>query len=439
MQQRKKMYQAMMRAIVITFFLMIVTIIGIYIWMERQSSESATGPDGGGEVIQVSPSSSPEPASEPDPSQAPSPKESPAPEPSPGDRNESTPPSAAEPDDEAEKRVTLSFVGDVLLGSTVNNLLAAHGYDYPYQDVKTVLQRSDLTIANLETPITDRGTPEKDKTYVYRSSPKVLPAFKEAGFDLVNLANNHTMDHGVEGLLDTLDYLDDQQIMRVGAGRNADEAFQPVIVEKNGLKIAFLGFTKVVPDTSWKAGLQTPGLADTYDYTRPVKEVAQAKEQADLVVVIAHWGKERHDHPNSEQIDLAYRYIDAGADLIIGGHPHVLQGFEQYKGKWIAYSLGNFIFTTNDEAKTLETVILEATCTTEGCDLKAVPIFTQWAKPVVMEEDAGKRLFERLTSISREAIVQPDGHIRIKAAESPQVGESSPLINSESRTKGRDN
>ncbi|SHE10001.1 bifunctional 2',3'-cyclic nucleotide 2'-phosphodiesterase/3'-nucleotidase precursor protein [Chlamydia abortus] len=411
MSQRKKMYQSMMRATVILFFLMIVTIIGLYIWMEKQSSAPSSGSGGGPDATAIDPASSPKPSTMPSPSPSEDPVNFPSPSPSPEDSGESAPPAEPDRGDGSKKQVTLSFVGDVLLGSTVNNLLSAHGYEYPYQDVRELLQKPDLTIANLETPITDRGTAEKDKTYIYRSSPEVLPAFKEAGFDLVNLANNHTMDYGVEGLLDTLGHLDEQGILRVGAGRDADEAFQPVIVEKNGLKIAFLGFTKVVPDASWKAGLASPGLADTYSHIRPVREIEKAKEQADLVIVIAHWGEERKDHPNQEQIDLAHRYIDAGADLIIGGHPHVLQGFEQYKGKWIAYSLGNFIFTTNNNAKTLETVILEATCSTDGCDLKAVPIFTQWAKPVVMEEQEGQQLYERLTSISRQAFVDKDGYI----------------------------
>lgn len=413
MTKRKRSNQRLLKGTVYIFFMMIVAIIGFYLWLNKDMAPNM-GDDGHAAVIVPTPSPdpsiepSPVPTSEPTPvpSAEPTDGSSPAPEPS---------PSANPAETGTGETVKISFVGDVLLGSTVNNLLEQHGYDYPYQDVKSLLQAPDLTVANLETPITTRGTAE-DKTFAYRSSPDVLPAFKEAGFDLVSLANNHTMDYGVVGLLDTLDYLDEEGIHRVGAGRDVEEAYRPYVWESSGITVAFLSFTRVVSKGSWKAGHGFPeGLAETYDHTLAVEAVTKAKEQADLVVVLAHWGEERHDDPNDIQIDLARRYIDAGADLIVGSHPHVLQGFEQYKGKWIAYSLGNFIFTTRDDApKTLDSSILEATCSKQGCDLQLVPIFTKWAKPVVMEEQQGRELFRRLTSISRQAEVQDDGRISVK-------------------------
>jgi poly-gamma-glutamate synthesis protein (capsule biosynthesis protein) len=323
-------------------------------------------------------------------------------------------PNANPPGPANDERVTLAFVGDVLLGSTVETILRRNGFDYPYHDVKALLSQADLAVANFESPVTERGT-EQDKQYVYRTSPKALPAFKEAGFDLVNLANNHVLDYGEIGLLDTLDALDQAGIRRVGAGRDANEAYKPAIVEKKGIKIAFLGVSRVVPEVSWKAGKNHPGVAETYDWTRPVKEIAEAKKAADIVVVLAHWGEERKDRPLDYQVQLARRYIDAGADLVVGSHPHVLQGIEYYKGKWIAYSLGNFIFTTNNVAATLETIILEAACTRQGeCELKATPIFTQYARPQIMSADKAKALFSRLSNISYQAKVEPDGAIRRK-------------------------
>jgi poly-gamma-glutamate synthesis protein (capsule biosynthesis protein) len=317
-----------------------------------------------------------------------------------------TPPSASEP------QVRLSFVGDVLLASTVETVMRRNGFDYPYREVLPLLQQADMTIANFESPITTRGTPQK-KEYVYHTSPDALPPFKQAGFDLVTLANNHTFDYGETGLLDTMNYLDKAGILRVGAGRNADEAFKPIIVSKNGIKIAFLGFTRVVPNNSWKAGFQTTGLADTYAEKRPLDEIRKAKAQADLVVVLVHWGKERIDKPEAYQTKLGHHYIDAGADLVIGSHPHVLQGIESYKGKWIAYSLGNFIFTTNNVPETLETVVLDAACGKQGqCNLRVHPIFTEYAKPMPMEEEKGKKLLERLSQISFHSSVQQDGSVK---------------------------
>ncbi|GIP38061.1 hypothetical protein J31TS4_13410 [Paenibacillus sp. J31TS4] len=420
--KRRQNQRRMMAGTVILFFVLIASIVGIYIGVEKPELRPGwAGPSATPASANAArPTPTPPASLAPTPALAEEPKTTPpavsteptAPTPTPP----ASPPAAgaggAPATGTEAGRVKLAFVGDVLLGSTVENVLKEKGYDYPYSDVKTLLQGADLTIANLETPVTERGTPQQ-KDYVYRSSPKALPAFKEAGFDLVNLANNHSMDQGEQGLLDTMDHLDVLGIKRVGAGRTSAEAFRPVILESKGIRIAFVGFTRNVPDNSWKAGTSRPGLADTYDSKAPVDAIRKAREQADLVVVIAHWGVERSDTPDEHQKKLARAYIDAGADLIIGGHPHVLQGFERYQGKWIAYSLGNFIFTTNNYPKTLDSMILEASCSKErSCELKMVPIFTKWAHPVVMGEADSLQLFQRLTAVSTQAAIGRDGRIR---------------------------
>ncbi|MBD0381155.1 CapA family protein [Paenibacillus sp. WST5] len=349
-------------------------------------------------------------------STSPKPSSTPSPSPQPTPKAVVTSPTQAASDKPVATgaKVKLSFVGDVLLASKVEDILKQKGYDYPYSNVSDFLSKPDYTIANLETPITTRGTVQK-KDYVYRSSPLALPALKGSGIDLVNLANNHVMDFGTEGLLDTMASLDQEGVKRIGAGKDLNEAYQPVIVEKQGMKIAFLGFSRVVPEASWKAGPGHPGVAETYSHKLPVEAIQKAKEQADLVVVIAHWGVERSDNPDKNQKDLAHRYIDAGADLIVGGHPHVLQGFEQYKGKWIAYSLGNFIFTTNDIPKTWETVILEAACSKDKqCDVHLVPILTKGALPTPMNTEDGAKLFQRLSQISIGAHVDAQGNVTKK-------------------------
>lgn len=318
--------------------------------------------------------------------------------------------------DNGEDRVHMTFTGDVMFSGNVAVALNAQGMDYPYREVRSYLERADLTIANLETPITEGGTAAV-KQYAYRSSPKALPAFKEAGFDLVSLSNNHILDYGTEGLLDTLQHLDKFEIGRFGAGRNSEEAFAPAIVEKNGIKLAFLGFSKVVPHTDWKAGRSRPGVADTYALEAPLAAIAKAREIADLVIVLPHWGVEREDKPESYQREFARSYIDAGADLVIGSHPHVLQGFEQYKGKWIVYSLGNFIFTMNENSQTWETVILDAVCSKTGsCSLQVLPVLTKLANPKPMEEPEALKLFQRLTRISFDAEVLRDGKVQITSS-----------------------
>jgi poly-gamma-glutamate capsule biosynthesis protein CapA/YwtB (metallophosphatase superfamily) len=339
-------------------------------------------------------------------SPAPAASSVPVPSPSPSTGNVGAPVTPGAPS------VKLAFVGDVIWASTVETRLKENGFDYPYKNVKEILQKPDITVANLETPITTRGEAQ-DKKYAYRSMPEGLPAFKEAGFDIVNLANNHILDYGLEGLMDTFGHLDRAGIKRIGAGRNVKEAFQPVIMEKNGIKIAFLGFSKVVPHTSWKAGPDSAGVADTYATKLPVEAIKRARQSADLVIVIAHWGKEQEPKPEQYQIDFAKEYIDAGADLVVGSHAHVLQGFEQYKGKWIAYGLGNFIFTMNPKPETWDSAILEAACDNKGaCALNVVPILTKLANPEPMSAEAGAKLFERLTSLSRGAEVRQDGVVQ---------------------------
>ncbi|MFD0678100.1 MULTISPECIES: CapA family protein [unclassified Paenibacillus] len=327
------------------------------------------------------------------------------------DGNGTTPGNPSPNSNPPKSNVKLTFVGDVMFASKVEDLLKKYGWDYPYQYVKPYLDKADITVANLETPISTRGTPQF-KEYVYRSSPEALPAFKAAGFDLVNTSNNHILDYGQDALLDTMDELDKVGIKRVGIGRNSEEAYKHVIIEENGIKVAFLGFSRVVPETSWYAGKQKPGLAETYSTKLPLEAIAKAREEADLVVVFAHWGVERKDRPVKEQTDLAHKYIDQGADLVVASHPHVLQGFEQYKGKWIAYSLGNFIFTTNTEPTTWESMILNATCTKErSCELQMIPVLTKGAQPVRMTEEDGMKLFDKMSRISINAQLDKDGKI----------------------------
>ena len=311
-----------------------------------------------------------------------------------------------------EDVVRMTFVGDVLLDGTVAAAMKKSGYDYPYVYARKFFEEADISLANLETPVTTKGVPAEDKQFVFKTAPEALPEMLNSGIDIVNLANNHVLDQGTQGMLDTIAHLDAAGIQHIGAGSNAEEAYAPIIVEKKGIKIAFLGLTRVIPKTEWKAGPKKPGVAETYSSVLPVQAIKRAKEEADLVVIMVHWGKERYDKPVAHQLQLAKEFIDAGADLIIGSHPHVLQGLERYKGKWIAYSLGNFIFTTSTNAKTWETGILQASCRKDGgCELTLVPMLTKNAQPALMDRETGQNLFRRIESISEHVAITDEGHI----------------------------
>ncbi|MBW7477006.1 CapA family protein [Paenibacillus oenotherae] len=328
--------------------------------------------------------------------------------PSPGDEGSA----AGEPDG---KTIKLSFVGDILLASSVEALMKSHGFDYPYAKALPYLTKPDLLAGNLENPITTRGVPALNKQYVFKGTPDSLPALKEAGFDVVNLANNHTLDQGVEGLLDTIGHLDEAGMPNMGGGNDETEAYKPVLLEANGISVAYVGLSRVLPVGEWKATDKRPGLAETYDSTRAVKTIKEAKGQADLVVVMVHWGIERADHPNADQKRLAREYIDAGADLVIGSHPHVLQGLEQYKGKWISYSLGNFIFNMTKTENTKDTGVLDAVCTVAGdCSLQFHPMRAVASQPTPLEGEQAKVLLERLSSLSINAQVDAEGYVKPK-------------------------
>ncbi|MDI4646762.1 CapA family protein [Cohnella hashimotonis] len=312
--------------------------------------------------------------------------------------------------------VTLAFVGDILPASTVGKLIDQYGVDYPFKLAKPLLESADIAAGNLEAPITTRGTPAENKQFVFKGKPAYLAGLKNAGLDVVSLANNHTLDQGWQGLSDTMDALDDIKLKHMGSGADEKEAFEPVYIEHNGLMVAYIGVSNVVPEGSWKAGPDHPGVAETYDTTRAVAAVKKARELADIVVVMVHWGNERADTPKDAQFNVGHTLIDAGADLIIGSHPHVLQGFEAYKGKWIAYSLGNFVFTTKQEySKTQDTGVLTATCAADGnCRLKFDPMYAKASQPGPMEPEQGKALLARLNKVSYRATVDSNGRITAK-------------------------
>jgi poly-gamma-glutamate synthesis protein (capsule biosynthesis protein) len=273
--------------------------------------------------------------------------------------------------------VTLDAVGDIMLGREVGRLMAERGPGFPFEHVRSLLASSDIRFGNLELPLTDRGTPAK-KDYVFRAPPTAVAALVGAGFNVVSLANNHALDYGAEGLLDTLTALDRAGIARMGAGRTADEAHAPAVLTVKGLRIAFLAYTNTPNDSisGWvaendTAGPNRPGVAwGTAAAIR--RDVAAARQRADLVVVALHSGFEYTSAPNTVQRELAKAAVDAGAALVLGGHPHVLQGVEFYKGAPIIYSLGNFVFDLDADDRrqpglpSVLTVIFRVTLSARG-------------------------------------------------------------------------
>jgi poly-gamma-glutamate capsule biosynthesis protein CapA/YwtB (metallophosphatase superfamily) len=237
--------------------------------------------------------------------------------------------------------VMLAAVGDVNLD--LNQFRQGYDYGYPWTGVAGLLQAADLAFANLECTVSFRGSPVAGKAFTFRGSPNALPAARAAGIDVVSHANNHARDFGTEALLDSFFFLDSSAIARCGSGMDYAAAHAPAFLCANGLRVAFLAYNDI-DWPGWTAGAGYPGVANATNVAGIASDIAAARESSDLVVASFHWGTEREYAADQRQRELAHFAIDCGADLVLGHHPHVIQGFEIYKGKLIAYSLGNFVF-----------------------------------------------------------------------------------------------
>ena len=231
---------------------------------------------------------------------------------------------------------TLLAGGDVLL-----DLTEPEGVD-PFTKVEPSLSSADVAIVNLEMAITERGEPY-DKEFVFRAPGSAALTLAGAGVDVVSLANNHILDFGSVGLEDTISVLDEVGILRPGAGANNAEAYAPrVLVLDNEIRVAFVSASAIIPG-GFSAGAERPGIADAkWAIPRVLAAVRAAASGNDVVVVSIHWGVERATCPSQDQRGLAQQLIEAGANLILGHHPHVLQPIETFDRTVIAYSLGNF-------------------------------------------------------------------------------------------------
>ncbi len=246
----------------------------------------------------------------------------------------------------AAREQKLIFVGDVMLSRSVGaRMRAEDDWTYPFERIAPALRSADLTFGNLECPVSDTGR-NLHHLYSFRADPKAIAGLTLAGFKVMSVANNHTLDWGRPALVDTLARLRAAGIRPVGAGANDLEAHYPVLVRLHGVKLAFLAYVNVPPQEA-TAGTDQPGVA-WLDRDRALADIRFARALADVVIVSVHWGVEYMRRPQRSQVELAQQMIDAGADLIVGSHPHVVQPLEEYHGRWIAYSLGNFIFDQHD-------------------------------------------------------------------------------------------
>ncbi len=253
--------------------------------------------------------------------------------------------------------VTLTFGGDIMLDRGVRNSVEKNfGGDYSALFEKLeILKDSDVVFANLEGTASDKGE-DLGNLYSFRMDPSVLPALKGAGVSVLSLANNHIGDFGREAFSDTLSRMRENEIFYTGAGENKEEAELPVVIEKYGMKIGFLGFSDKGP-ASMEAGENRAGILLASD-PRFDEIVKRAASFVDYLIVSFHFGEEYQTVHNARQEELAHRAIDNGAKIVVGSHPHVIEDTEVYGNGYIAYSLGNFIFDQGFSEATMQGMLL---------------------------------------------------------------------------------
>jgi poly-gamma-glutamate capsule biosynthesis protein CapA/YwtB (metallophosphatase superfamily) len=279
---------------------------------------------------------------------------------------------------EVTRSLTLAAVGDVMLARTVDASIAAEGPGLPFAGALSALKTADIVTANLECTAAQSGTPAA-KGFTFRASPAALDALTAGGVNVVSLANNHSLDFGPSALLETEAGLDGRQIAHAGAGANAAEARAPAIVERGGLRIAFLSYVDVPVEwrgfdaRSWTATASSPGVA-WLDPAEVAADIARARTVADVVVVFMHFGIEDQREPSETQRAEARAAIDAGASIVIGHHPHVVQPVERWGNGLIAYSMGNFVFDGEDNPTNESAILLVDLTETGVSSYRLVPV-----------------------------------------------------------------
>ena len=260
--------------------------------------------------------------------------------------------------------LTLDAVGDITFGEQVGPTIAARGPAYPWTGVAPTLRRADVTVGNLETAVSARGTAEAGKRYVFRGTPASLrPVGALAGFDVLTLANNHSGDYGPAALLDTLAATRAAGIASVGAGSDETAARRPAILRAGGLHVAVLGYSDVNP-LGFPAGAGTPGTARAGP-AAIAADVRAARRRADVVVCFLHWGVEMRVDPDARQRALADACLGAGGDVVLGAHPHVLGAVERPGPRTlVSWTLGNFVFPSSGVAA--DTAILQVRLGADG-------------------------------------------------------------------------
>jgi poly-gamma-glutamate synthesis protein (capsule biosynthesis protein) len=317
-------------------------------------------------------------------------------------RADTSVPSAGSPGDTAAARalspaITLAFAGDVNFERRTAKLLKTPAT--AFGPIASVLKSADFTAVNLETSVTSRGTPQP-KTYHFRTTPTAFTALRDGGVDLVTMANNHVLDYGQVGLADTLAAAKAARFPYVGIGTNAAAAWAPYVTTIKGTRIAIIGVSQVAElASSWVATDTGPGEAHAINLSRTLAAVRAAKRQARIVVVFMHWGTEGQACPDANQLALAPKLAAAGATIIVGAHPHVLQGSGWLGHTFVAYGMGNFLWW--EPSYSTATGVLELTIhPNQPLTARFIPaVVSSTGRPITLTGSAALRAAQNYASL----------------------------------------
>ena len=313
---------------------------------------------------------------------------------------------------------TLCFGGDISLDEnavTTAQLDASEGdiSKCISSELIEIMQEADIMCLNNEFTFSNNGAPMNGKMYTFRAKPEHVSVLQDMGVDIVQLSNNHVYDYGKQALLDTFDTLEGAGIDYFGAGHNLEEAMQPVYYTLDDKVVAFVGASRAEKYKMTPQATETePGILRCYDTEFFLQAIAEADENADFVIAVVHWGTEYSYDLEEVQLTTGKEYLDAGADVIIGGHSHCLQGMEYYQGKPIIYSMGNYWF--ND--KTLDSMLIElhffGNDEEQSLEVKMIPAIQTRAMTNWVDETERERIFEFMESISVNVEIDEDGIVR---------------------------
>ncbi|MCR4611217.1 MAG: CapA family protein [Lachnospiraceae bacterium] len=321
----------------------------------------------------------------------------------------------------SEDEIVFNIAGDVSLAedkSTTNYMLEQKNglMDCFDDNLLDVFNQSDVFVVNNEFAFTDGGDPIVEKYYTFRGPGEYVNELKHIGVGLVTIANNHIYDYREDGFLDTLRNLEKNEMAYIGAGRNLEDAKRPVYYIANGKKIAIVNATQIEKNQDFtKAATEDEaGVLKCLDPTEFIDEINYAKSNADYVIAIVHWGTEYQSRYGSDQKKLAEQFAEAGADVIVGGHPHVLQGFDYIGEVPVYYSLGNFYFSLDEHMPVdFDTGLAQITIKNDGT-VKAgfIPChFSECVISLVDDSDEMQKIFTELNNVSNNAMLNKKGEI----------------------------